>query len=263
MTPFTELLASLRRGNHGRIEATIPEDWMQGRTTYGGLTAALCLESALELADGMPVRSVQIAFIGPAGGEIVISPSLLRRGKNSAFINVDMVGEAGIAARGLFAFGARRDSAIEHSDLVRADVPEPGDCGLFFPENAPRPGFMQHFETRLAHGAPPVSGAESADIGLWLRHRDEATLFNATSLLALADAPPPAAMAMFAKPGPISSMTWMAEFLAEDVTTDEGWYFARHAAQSIRNGYSSQSMRLWTHQGKPVMAGRQTIAVFV
>ena len=79
----------------------------------------------------------------------------------------------------------------------------------------------------------------------------------------LADAPPPAAMSMFTQPGRISSMTWMAEFLTETITTDARWFLARHTAQTVRNGYSSQQMLMWNRAGEPVMIGRQTIAVFV
>lgn len=260
---FAELLASLKRGVNGRIDAEIPADWMQGRTTYGGLTAALCLESAQELAGDMPVRSAQIAFVGPVGGTVVISPTVLRRGKNTLFTSVDMVSEDGIAARCLFTFGVRRDSRLAHSGPERPPVRQPGECRSHFPEGNGRPRFARHFDMRLESGPPILSGADAAEIGLWMRHRDESALYTPTTLLALADAPPPAAMSMFPAPGQISSMTWMAEFLAEDLSTTEGWYYARHRADTVRNGYSSQSMLLWTHAGKPVMAGRQTIAVFV
>ena len=259
---FTELLASLQRGTNGRIEASIPEDWMQGRTTYGGLTAALCLESAQELAEDMPIRSVQVAFIGPVGGDVVISPSILRRGKNTLFVNVDMVSEAGISARCLAVFGVHRDSTLSYAGLTRPEVRQPGECDKLFPESR-RPHFARHFDIILESGPGLMSSAPESDLGLWMRHRDEGALYTPTTLLALGDAPPPAAMSMFTQPGPISSMTWMAEFLAEDVTTSEGWYYARHRADTVRNGYSNQSMTMWNHAGKPVMAGRQTIAVFV
>jgi hypothetical protein len=86
---------------------------------------------------------------------------------------------------------------------------------------------------------------------------------DAVSLLALADAPPPAAMSMFKEPGRISSMTWMAEFLTEDIETTDRWFLARHVAQTARNGYSSQEMLLWNKDRQPIMIGRQTIALFV
>lgn len=234
---------------------------MQGRTTYGGLTAALSLESALELVEDVPVRSAQVAFVGPVGGDVVISPTILRRGKNTVFVSVDVVGEQGIAARSIFAFGAKRDSRLAFTRLEAPKVGGPEEAPSFF-EDGRRPHFANNFNVRLMAGARPVSGASEADITLWLRHRDEAALYNATTLLSLADAPPPAAMTMFTEPAPLSSMTWMAEFLTDHISTDNGWFLARHTAQTAKDGYSSQSMRMWNTSGEPVMVGRQTIAVF-
>jgi hypothetical protein len=54
----------------------------QGRTTYGGCSAALCLEAAKRLlrdqrhsagaAELPPLRSAQVAFVGPAGGDVKV-----------------------------------------------------------------------------------------------------------------------------------------------------------------------------------------------
>ena len=107
-----------------------------------------------------------------------------------------------------------------------------------------------------------MSGASEADVSIWMRHKDPLATGSAVSLLALGDAPPPAAMSMFTQPGRISSMTWMAEFLTEDIVTEDRWFLARHTAQTARNGYSSQQMLMWNKAGDPVMVGRQTIAVF-
>ena len=96
MTTYTELLASLNRNRDQSLDAHVPEDWMQGRTTYGGLTAALSFQGALGLVDDIPLRSAQVAFVGPVGGDITIKPTLLRRGKNTAFVSVDVVAESGV-----------------------------------------------------------------------------------------------------------------------------------------------------------------------
>lgn len=261
MTAYSELMAGLKRGHAGRIETTIPAEWMQGRTTYGGLTAALCLEAALELVPDMPVRAAQIAFIGPVGGEVVISPTVLRRGKSSAFVNADLVNEDGVMARCIFTFGAKRESGLNQASRDCPDVKGPEDYPSFFGSGR-RPHFANNFNIRLAKGQPPVSGAERGDVTLWLRHKDDAAPYNATTLLSIADAPPPAAMSMMTAPGPISSMTWMAEFLSDRITTTEGWFLVHHEAQATKDGYSSQSMRMWNADGEPMMIGRQTIAVF-
>jgi len=109
MTNYTELLASLQRLGDQSIDAHIPESWMQGRTTYGGLTAALSLQGALGLVDDIPIRSAQVAFVGPVGGDITIKPTLLRRGKNTAFVSVDVVALDGTS---------REDHRCQHDEEV-------------------------------------------------------------------------------------------------------------------------------------------------
>lgn len=261
MTTYTQLLDTLKRGTNGRIETTIPETWMQGRTTYGGLTAALCLEGALELVEDLPIRSAQVAFVGPVGGDVVIVPKLLRRGKNTAFVSVDMVTEGGVAAQCIFAFGKARTSQLDFAVVPMPDVPEPETATSFFSEG-PRPGFTQNFNMKGVLGDAPITGSKERAIGLWMRNKDEATPTNATAVLAIADCPPPAALSMQVTPAPISSMTWMAEFLTDKITTTDGWYFALSEAQTARGGYSSQAMTLWNRSGEPILIGRQTIAVF-
>lgn len=260
MPAYSQLVDGLSRGTAGQIETIIPEDWMQGRTTYGGLTAALCLESALGLVDDMPVRAAQVAFVGPVGGAVMISPSLLRQGKSSAFVSVDLVGEEGVMTRCIFTFGARRVSKLDQQLKAGPEMQAPDDCPSFFGDR--RPTFANHFNVRLAAGHPPMSGADEGNMTLWLRHKDEAARLNGTTLLSLADSPPPAAMSMMREPAPISSMTWMAEFLTDEISTSEGWFLAHHESQATKDGYSSQSMRLWNRTGEPVMIGRQTVAVF-
>ncbi|MEO0607703.1 MAG: acyl-CoA thioesterase domain-containing protein, partial [Pseudomonadota bacterium] len=112
MPSYTELLAGLEYKSDMTIDAHIPENWMQGRTTYGGLTAALSFQAARRLVDDLPIRSAQVAFVGPVGGDVTIKPSLLRRGKNTAFVRVDVVDGSGIAAQSIFAFGKAKESAV-------------------------------------------------------------------------------------------------------------------------------------------------------
>lgn len=263
MTSYTELLASLTRHADCSIDANIPESWMQGRTTYGGLTAALSFQGALGLIDDIPLRSAQVAFVGPVGGGVKIAPKLLRRGKNTAFVSVDVVSETGVAAQSIFAFGARRESSLHFDDMPKPQSRAPEEIDSFFDPGRPRPGFSRNFDMRIATGGRPISGSKEKSIGLWMRHLDPDTPQDATAILAIGDAPPPAAMSMLAVPSRISSMTWMAEFMTDDISTDsDGWYFAQHTAQLAKDGYSSQSMRLWNRDGEPILVGRQTIAVF-
>ncbi|MEM1105457.1 MAG: thioesterase family protein [Pseudomonadota bacterium] len=264
-TSFSQLLAGFQPSSGGEGEVEIPADWMQGRTTYGGLTAAISFKAAERVCPDLPVRSAQIAFIGPVGGAVSVSSSLLRRGKNSAFVGVDVTGEGNLAARCLFAFGKTRTSDLAHQDMpMPHDLPAPEGTTALFPDGGMRPNFTRHFNMRLAEGALPMSGGEAPLLGLWLRHKDRAAEAGPATVLAIADAPPPAAITMFQRPGAISSMTWMAEFVGDpSAATAAGWYYARHSSETIKDGYAAQSMSLWTEDGAPCLIGRQTVAVFV
>ncbi|MCU0730154.1 MAG: thioesterase family protein, partial [Hyphomonas sp.] len=89
---FTDLLASVAPAGGDARASVVPENWMQGRTAYGGLTAALCLEAASHLVGGLPVRAVQVAFVGPVNGTVTCKPEVLREGKNTIFTSVRMTG---------------------------------------------------------------------------------------------------------------------------------------------------------------------------
>ncbi len=240
---------------------TITEDWQQGRTTYGGLTAALCVAAA-EAAwpDMPPLRSAQFTFVGPAGGAVRMAPRLLRRGKSTVFVAVDLSGEAGLATHATLVFAAARTSAYAHLDLPAPGCPLPAACPPFF-EAPGAPNFAHHFEYLQAGGASPRTGG-APYYRLWLRHRDASLGGGMAALVALADAPPPAAMAMFTAPAPISTMTWAMDVF--DVPEAEGapWRLMTCEAERVADGYSTQEMIIWGEDGTPLMLARQNVAVF-
>jgi acyl-CoA thioesterase len=97
---------------------------------------------------------------------------------------------------------------------------------------------------------------------VWLRHRDEETDRGLVSLLALADALPPASTILFPEPAPISTMTWSIDFLDAAPTSATGWWLVQCTAETARDGYSAQSTLIWNPDGRPILAARQTVAIF-
>ncbi len=261
---FTELMGGLGRGADGWT-VEVSDDWLQGRTVYGGLGAALCLEAARrEFADLPPLRSAQFAFIAPASGRLTMRPAVLRKGKSTVFAGVDLFGEAGLATRAMLCFGAARASALAHRALPAPTVKPPQHCDNFFAGAPPQLHFLVHIDGRAGAGARPFSAATEPDMTLWLRHRDSALTPSLVSLLALADAPPPAALAMAKQPsGMISTMTWSIDMLTDKVETEDGWWLVRTVADKVGGGYCSQSMTVWNAAGEAVMASRQNVAMFV
>jgi acyl-CoA thioesterase len=260
-TLFSDLVASLAPTEAGWA-VTATDDWRQGRTLYGGISAALCLAAAQRtFPETPPLRSAQISFIGPAVGPVELRPALLRQGKSAAFVGCDLLSDGQIGTRAVFCFGGVRPSAYARSaPPAPQDIPPPDECEAYFSTDA-GPAFRRHFDLRLARGGRPYSGAEP-DIWLWARHTDTAAPADAVALLALADAPPPAAMSEFSAMALISSMTWMVDVLDAAGMATPGWKLLRSTAETNAEGYSAQAMTIWGEDGRALVAGRQSVAVF-
>ena len=261
MDSFSALLSGGDETADGRRWA-IPDSWMQGRTTYGGLSAALCLETARRAyPDLPPLRSANVSFIGPAGGVVEGRAQALRRGRSVSFVEASLSTEDGLATRCIFAFGAARESMFDRTFTPAPNVPSPDDCEDFIPKGL-GPNFAQHFDTKLAKGARPGTGSDQHDHYIWVRHTDHAA-DSLVALLALADMPPPAVMPMFPHFKPISSMVWHMNFLAETPRSHDGWWLLQSRAEHARSGYSSQDMLVWNRALELAVVGRQNVAIFL
>jgi acyl-CoA thioesterase len=254
-----DLLAGLSSDDGGAYAIEPPPDWRQGRTLYGGLTAALCAEAARrEVVTLPPLRSLQIAFAGPATGRVHFAPRLVRRGRSAAFVAVDARGDNGPCGRATLTYAAARDSAITHGRVDRPEVPAAVDCPPV--PHRPGPAFLAHFELRLAAGGVPFSGTGDPELMMWVRHRGDEALDPAIALVAVADVLPPAATTLYREPRPVSSMTWSLEIVATPPRT--GWYLLRATSESAADGYGVQDMTCWDEAGDCLTVGRQTVALF-
>jgi acyl-CoA thioesterase len=262
LVPFSNIMDSLTLVD-GVHKGHVTPDWMQGRTVYGGMTAALCLQAVRnEFGDLPALRSAHISFAGPVGGDVAITTRLLRQGKSASFVTADLTSEAGFGTHATFTFGADRPSTKRQTRFPMPEVPSPDAVGPHFREGGPRPQFTHHFDMRLAAGSPPVSGAEEGDICLWLKAHDGDYRALDVALLALGDAPPPAALSLYDQFTPLSTMTWAIDMMATDLASPDGWYLARLKSDAIGDGYSAQSMGLWASDGRPILASKQCVALF-
>ena len=235
------------------FHAEIGDAWLQGRTAYGGASAAIALAAAKATADDLPpLRSAQIAFVGPLAGLITATPTLLRRGKNSAFVAVDATGDGGIGLRALFLFMAPRDSAITHDDLPIPDIALPED--EMDVAQLPQ-GFLRNFIIK------PWQRTKGT-LHAWRRLRERDTLDPEVELLAIADALPPAAMSLIDGWGPISTTTWQVNVIVP-VAPADGWYLLKSVADQAKDGASTQSMVVWASDGRAVATATQSVALFV
>lgn len=255
MASLPALLAGARRTGSG-FTTEIPANWLQGRTAYGGLSSALALVAAKQVEPDLPpLRSAQIAFVGPLAGPVAVTAATLRRGRNAAFVQADVGSEAGLGLRANFVFMAPLPSAIDHdAALPSGHAPPSADAELYTGPPDFFTGNFNFLDLKAEAGA--------TEWLRWGRLIDRDGLDPEVELMALGDALPPAAFKLFEKTVPLSSLTWTVNILHPRPTTPQGWWLLHATTQTARHGYSSQSMRMWNAEGAAVAEGMQGVAIF-
>jgi len=241
----------------------VPESWKQGRTVYGGISAALCLNAALPLSGGRALRSAQISFVGPSEGQVTVEAEKLREGRTACSVRSRLSSAAGIGVETVFTFTGERESAL-HKDAPampeKAMAPDETTQVLVFPEGAPT--FTRNFDFVWAGGGIPFVKSDIAVIRMWVRHKDEASRTHPLGLMSIADVLPPALSPLLDGPAPLSSMTWMVNLLTDAPETRDGWWLLECRAHHVRGGLSSQDMTIWNTEGACVVKGSQLVTVF-
>lgn len=241
---------------------TIPESWHQGRTAFGGLTAALALVAARQAGgEGLPpLRSAQVSLVGPMYGAVELRARVLRAGRNVTWIAAELLrnGEVGLTAT--FAFMRPIESGL-HLGLER-EFPDVIPVEQAIPREEPR-GSVRLFEHIEARFALPRQDEPSPEICWWVRAKDREGVDPALHLLLCADAPPPGVFPIVPRPiPPISSMTWLANFLSPDPRSRDGWLLLRTVGDFAYAGYSSDRTEIWNSDGVPLLLGMQSVAIF-
>ncbi len=254
---LASLLAQFEPGAQSQ-KIAIPPSWHQGRTAYGGLSSVLAYQAAKLSADDLPpLQSAQIAFVGPLAGVVDISARLLRRGKNTAFIQADVTGADGIGLTCNFIFMNRRHSHLDYANIPAPDLP-PVPTADTARSGPPEffTGHMQYPDKRLE------LGLETNRLASWHRLTDHEGLDHIAELICIGDALPPSAMGLMTQKGMVSSMNWQLNMLTDVPSTENGWWYLSSETHHAANGASSQYMTVWNSQGQAVLTGMQSVAIF-
>ncbi|MFT6577594.1 MAG: acyl-CoA thioesterase [Zhongshania sp.] len=266
MMDFQTLLGSVKATEQAnQYTACIDESWLQGRTAFGGLSAALVVKAMLQqIPADRRLRSLAVMFVGPVpAGEHRILLRELRSGGSVTHIQGDMVCEGEVAATVSAAFGKDRQSAVTLAGpAMPAAVAAPENIeALPFIEGL-TPTFTQHFDMRICSGALPFSQAKSADFSLWLRFKESGPA-DLAALIALADMPPMPGLNMIKAPGIGSSLSWYLEFPTAVTGADmSDWWYYDYRSQAAGDGYFNNYATVWGPNGKAVMFSRQVATVF-
>ncbi len=260
MTSLKQILDALEPlGDGPGWRGSIPDDWLQGRTAFGGLSAAIALHAAMQSdSDLPPLRSAQVSFVGPLAGPIMVTAHRLRRGKNATFIQADVESEAGLGLRCTFVFMRAIESEVDYQTTTLPAFPKPGPGDETFKGNA-HIAFTRQFEFLDRRDGPGLLPAEWLR---WTRLNDREGLDPMVELMLVGDCLPPAALRLIGRNVPMSSMTWILNVLGPAPRTEDGWWLLRSNADYARAGSSSQQMGIWNAAGEMVAEQMQSVALF-
>ncbi len=246
-------------------EGHVPPAWLQGRSAFGGIGAAVCLSALSHHVDSdRRLRSFHARYIGPLGAEpATASVEVLRAGRSLTHASA-RISQAGTTRLTFEAcYGTDRESSAVVAGPAR-DGTIPGPAGLQDMPYVPglTPTFTQHFAFRWVAGNPPFSASDGRHLTGWCRHRG-ATADAHSALLALIDAWPSPALAFFQKPAPASTVAWTVNFhTVPAAISTEDWCLFTSDVVDAADGYVTIRSTLFGPSGLPAASSEQLVAVY-
>lgn len=240
---------------------TLPaDDWLQGRTLYGGASALVAYTAAIRaIPDLPPLRSAQIAFVAPIGADVTTRVEIIRQGRNVVQVRSELLVDGAVGLTAFFLFGTEREpNALHPAPKVEPwpGTPEENDMAM----SSKGPNFIRsNFEIRRAQD---TQGPGNPVVRRWVRLNQDAGIDPVSQLVLIGDTLPPGAMRAMQRQGPISSINWSFNVLDPKAATRDGWWLAETASDHADHGYSSERLRLWNTDGDLVLVGQQAVAVF-
>ncbi len=246
---------------------SIDKNWAQGRSVFGGLSAALIL-SHIEAKTGLTdkdLRTINAHFCGPieADKPCLINCTLLSDGKSISQVQGQLIQDGKVKTLIMACFGAQRHSSIKVAGKSLNQVLPPEDALRMPFMTGLTPDFIQHMDIRFTSKNLPFTGSENGTLSGWMRFIDAPEYFSDAAVLALIDAWPPAVLGMLKQTAPASTVTWNIEFIQprSDLKNTDFLYYECDVVLADR-GYAHTEGKIYHPNGQLLALSRQLVAVY-
>lgn len=252
-----------------RDSLIVDPSWAQGRTTFGGLSAALLLHKIEQnLSDEDALRSLSVNFCGPlfTEQECHLTTQILRAGKSVSHIQGQLTQEDKLVTHITACFAKSRESSIQiaYPDKLTGEA----GSGQRLPYiKGVTPEFTQHIEFAYNAGGFPFSNSKDNYLHGWMRFKEAQGALTNAHLVALIDAWPPAIVQKLKTPAPCATVTWNLEFiqplseLSETLSSDT-WLWYEVEINQAEHGYGHTSARIYSQTGVPLVLSSQFVVAY-
>lgn len=245
----------------------VPEGWLQGRGAWGGLVVAAHVGAAQsqqsDIDPARRVRTISAHLFGALPpGEAVVQVECLRAGSAMTTWQVSITGSDGqSASQSVVIAGLPRPVGDDSwGTAAMPDLPSWTDLPSAPVRPPVGPQFGAHFDYRPVEGIP---GAQAAPRALgWLRPAGQWEHWTAPTLLGIVDAWWPASYVAMPNVRPMGTVSFSAHLLVDPSTVDpdqplgyEGW------VSTTDEGFTSETRRLWSPDGRLLVENHQSIVV--
>ena len=255
-----EILSAIRAGQ----EVQIPDSWAQGRTTFGGLTAAiLCEATAKDTDPARPLRNFEIVFTRPLEAQkpFEIEVETLANGKTVTIKTARIIQEGKMRA------SARADYVLPLQSSVTIDtfkLPQlQAKATSIHMKGGHLPIFMQHFDNHLATKALPFSGQAVPETGGWMKFKNAPEKMTNALLICLIDSWPPTASSYYQGFKPLSTLSWNIHFAAPIDEVSAAQHLGYLSKVNFgEHGLSSSQAEIWGSDGQLLAKSLQTNIIY-
>ncbi|MFM1895965.1 MAG: hypothetical protein RLZZ385_1039 [Pseudomonadota bacterium] len=257
-----DILSQLRLSDQHRTRFT--PAWTQGRAAFGGLAAALASQGMAKiLPQPQTIRSLMVSFIAPLPpDEVTVVPQIVRQGRNVTQTGAAVLAGDTVCLQAMGVFGNSRPGLQVKPDPGFAPESRHPAASIHGSRRG-LPPFLDYFEGFWTGGGVPFSGRGDHRLGIWVRHRSDMSEFPVEKILSVADIPPPIILSHFnAPPVAASSLTWSLEFVAPPESIDSEWFYLDYQVDHAADGYTQQSGKVFTEDGRLCALSRQCMVYF-
>lgn len=245
-------------------QLSVPASWTQGRTVYGGLSAAMLLECLLTKVDASKsLRALNVAFSAPTMPDesFSIETELLREGRTIAQWQARLIQNDTVCVQVQAVFGLPLDSSLNLQPFEAPDIPGHEQAMHYPTQN--QPGFTQYFDMAQSQGDLPVSGGSSLQLGGWMRFRQAPAQFTLSHLVAMIDVWPPATMMQMSEMKAGSTVNWTLQFPQPMPSISVDAYVGYQAQiEYSASGYGITHARIWSPAGELLALSQQTVILY-